>query len=199
MRKLFRPRPGLLVLQLEGNRVALFDLAQPGDGSSPRVTTGAFTYVTSGGGDVFVGASIDDPNVQRLSGLRLDNIEPSWATLPDSGSDHKGPDALATDCISTYAAREDQSIWRVPNDGGGTFTRWLDAGARQAVASAADGRYVYFAAYNAGGVFAFDKTSSDWRHIYNGNVWGVHADLQGVYWGEHEPGPDAGKIYVVRR
>ncbi|MBX3227488.1 MAG: hypothetical protein KIT84_14125 [Labilithrix sp.] len=197
--KLYRPRPGLLVLQLEGNRVHLFDLSKPNVGSIEIATTGNFTYVVPNAGDLLLGASFDEAAVRRHSGPSFSQIDPTWATLPEGGSDSEGPDALGTDCESTFAARKDQSIWRVGNDGG-VFTYWLQGEVGPAVASAVDGRYVYFAALDTGGVFAFDKSTGERFVLHRGNVWNLHADAQGVYWGEHDDrSPEVGKLYVLWR
>ncbi|MBX3227489.1 MAG: hypothetical protein KIT84_14130 [Labilithrix sp.] len=191
---------GKLFFRRENKDGYLLDVTTTPPGVTKLTTTNPFLTATTAGSDLFIGASSED-TIGRASGPTFSAFTPGWAKLPaPSSGQEKGPVTLGADCTAVYAARWDDAVWRVESDGG-TFSRWLDAGADlgQLVSTSIDAHHVYLAAWNAGGVYAIDKKTRSMLTLHKGNVWHVFADKDGVYWGEHERSVEAGKLYTLRR
>lgn len=190
--RMYRVRPGLLALQINDTEVRLLETATPP--ATPLVTTPSFANLASGNGDVFVSAELSSV-VRRYSGATGAQIGDPWSTIPDAGGARPGFSAIATNCTEVFGARDDRSLWR---SDGGIFSFLLESGVA-ASDMAADDRYVFLAAFNAGGVYAVDLRTTTQRPLHSGNVWNLSADRDGVYWGEHEPSERAGEIYWMKR
>lgn len=134
-------------------------------------------------------------------GLTLNGVNSLKVTLPplDPPATDQGASALAADTKELFMLRDDAGLWSAPIINGASATRWADTGVRSFYDLALDERSVFAAAANAGGVFVFDRTTRKSDQIFEGNVWRIAVDAQGVYWGDHKPNDVPGAIWMMRK
>lgn len=164
---------------------------------TPIGTTGTYPSLAVRTDDAFLGYGLG-PELRTATSLSTTPASSPFTEFPDSGGGNVGASALATDCTNLYAYGADHQIWRLdltaPTP---QLSKWLDPQVAGGTELAADSRYLYLSAYNAGGVFAFDKTSGQKASIASGNVWSLHVDADGVYWGEHDQ-RTGGALFMLR-
>lgn len=190
-----RARPGLLVLRDDANQIHAFETERPTNGTTLVTPTPNYAHASAANGELVVGAD-NLAEVQRFKGPVLQG-DAGRTSIPTLNGFNPGFSALAADCSEVFGARNDRSLWR--SDGGASFSRFHDSGVLEVVDLASDDRYLFLAAFNAGGAFVVDKTTHAQRTLYTGNVWNLTMDRDGVYWGEHAVGSQAGKIFALRR
>jgi uncharacterized protein YuzE len=118
-------------------------------------------------------------------------VTPLYVAAPDGGLA-----GLATDCSDLWGRSAESAppvtMTRFPATGqptaGGTLPMQLYFDTK------ADAAYVYLAAANVGGVYAYDKNNGTTTPLYAGNVFALAVDADGVYWGEHG---GSGALYML--
>lgn len=196
--RLIRPAPHVL-FALGGNGVLYRHLI----GSaivSPVATSGDLPGVTATSDDVFVGSALSAMVQRAPVGGGASTTE---LVVPATDAS-VGVQTFATDCTTLWMGRavkpggDEIVAHQIGVDGSfaagppfGQITEIHDLGV--------DARYVYAAAFNAGGIFVLDKSMKVTTHPYAGNVFNVAVDDDGVYFGEHDRGAagGAGTLYML--
>jgi hypothetical protein len=194
----------ILVLERAASQV-LFGV--DGDGVVLRIDTGSpnkvMTITTVGSFPTltFDGAHVYAGSAQQAEVRRMDStggLLPQFAQLPAETSADLGLRWLVADCDGLAGVRTrdgGRDLYRIGPDGvvtkGVAIPNPFDV-----FQMSADAQYTYFAVANAGGVYAIDKKGDGSRiKIYQGNVFGMTVDDDGVYWGEHNN--DFGSIHAL--
>lgn len=210
------PAPEIVVTFPSGERIArlvsvapkvLFALSQSGKvyriglGTVPAqvLESGTFPAITATSTHVFASAGLKGfvGRVQVDGGAS----DPSYLAVPPVPDAGVGVSPIATDCTSLWMTRAMPDGRHVAGHDlsvPGSFQDLVLLGpAVDVFDMAADAKYVYVAAANAGGVFAVDKSSKGIVRPYAGNVFALAVDEDGVYFGEHAAGPTAGGMFML--
>ena len=106
---------------------------------------------------------------------------------------------IATDCASLWMVREstppivlEYALGSSPSRT--TLPMALPIGAFDL---AADDRWLYFGAANAGGLYLVEKMTGTSNLLQGGNVWRIAVDRDGVYYGEHDRNSGTGNLYML--
>ena len=189
---LVRGGPGILfVMTGDGDsyRVSLAVKAGESTGFEKiAVGVGPFPRMTATDDGAFL-TSRSYPGVARVA--NGGNVTPLYVDAPDGGLV-----GLATDCSDLWThgleSAPPMTMTRWPAMGpaivGGTLPTQLYFDMK------ADASFVYLAAANAGGVYAYDKKNGTTIPLYAGNVFALAVDADGIYWGEHG---GSGTLYML--
>lgn len=200
--RLVRPAPGVLFALAQDGRLFRVDLA----GAAPVVvaTSGTYPAMAATSSDVFTSAGLS-PKVQRSPVDGKTAAEDAYITFPADPDPEigVGVSPIATDCTTLWMARKTSQGHRIHGReiaGAPSLSLLTTLPPGLAIFDlAADARYIYVAAANAGGVFAIDKVSMVTSTQYTGNVWAVAVDDDGVYFGEHAEGAIPGSMFMLVR
>ena len=189
---LVRGGPGNLFVMMSDGESYRVSLAVT-DGESTgfekiTVGVGPFPWMTA----TDDGAFLTSPSYAGVA--RVANggaVTPLYVAAPDAGLV-----GLATDCSDLWTHGVDSAppvkMTRFPAMGsaivGGTLPTQLYFDMK------ADASFVYLAAANVGGVYAYDKKNGTTIPLYAGNVFALAVDTDGIYWGEHG---GSGTLYML--
>lgn len=191
--RLLVPEPGVLVYitkNLDFFRLRL-------DGTIPVSLLGPLNGAgfAAASDTLFVAPAQTDAGIQVFTNLPTATPASQRTTL--AGINKQSVQFLATDCTSLYAYGSDKTIYEVDASASvKSQSPWNDGGLNDVFGMAADQVNIYFAMANVGGIVAFNRKTRMPAPLYNGNVWNLAIDNEGVYWGEHINTPNVGgKIY----
>jgi hypothetical protein len=192
---LVHPRSGLFFAGTNEGRAVRIDLVARA-AQVLGLSLGGFSSVTASDTYVYY-AGISYPAVARVS---LDgDVTPQFAPIPQVDGGQPGFFNLAADCTDVWArtglSPDTVKLARITPSGQVTETdtsstaSFYDLGV--------DARFVYFSAANIGGVLAYDKVGGGaLARVYDGNVFALAVDDDGLYWGEHG-GALPGALYMM--
>ena len=193
--RLVRPAPGVLFALAENGKVYRIQI---GSGAGLVLSTANLPAITATDKQVYASA-LEDNRVQMVPiGIPMPPI--SSSVLPREGGAGVGVAPIATDCTTLWMSREysnGKHILGAPLAALGTPSKLAEVGDLVVFDIAADARFVYVAAANAGGVFAIDKLSQISEQPYEGNVFRLAVDDDGVYFGEHAVDKSPGSITML--
>jgi hypothetical protein len=197
--RLRRVAPGVLFALADNG--ALFRVTVAGSTVALATTTGQYPSMTATSADVYASAA----TVNHVTRLPLSG--PSMAALPDvtlpTLPPDLGPMLIASDCAALWWVRKSgASTWSAsshPHGDAGAFSTAVPLPGLFPYDLAADARFVYVTSANTGGVYAIDKAAQGAGPIqlYQGNVFKLAVDDEGVYFGEHGQVAGAGTMRML--
>jgi hypothetical protein len=182
--RLLRAVPGVLFALAENGDLFRYELGTIGP---ERVLTSApFPALALTDQEAYLAA-------EKSASVRHTSVGKKLTTNPlfdiaavDGGPLGVGP--IATDCASLWMVQQvsPPRLLRCPIATPGMVTSLSAPLTIAPFDLAADSRFVYSAAPNAGGVFAIDKLSGVGVLLQGANVFQIAVDGDGVYFGEHD-------------
>ena len=191
--RLVRAAPGVFFATGDGGQIFRIALGSP---VQQIAAVGYYASLTATDRAVYFGGGLS-PKVQRVTPDGV-TLEASWAQVPPLDDAGTGLYQLATDCDTLYGART-----RTTNRGDALVATslaahapaLLDEGTGYAVFDlAADARWLYVAAPNAGGFVVVDPRDGGIQNVAQGNVFRLVGDDKGVYFGLHD---GSGKLAMM--
>lgn len=188
--------PGALLVLAGNGTLYRYRADAPGIAlvTSPSVGTNNF-IATGAAENVAVGFTVDTIVV-----VPFDGAPTSRTIQPPRDAGDKGFPLVASDC-NTYAGigGTDPVLRAIGLDGTTTALQAMTGANDSPFGIAADEGVFYVGFANNGGLHMVDGNAKTGRKIAGGDVWRVTTDADGIYWGEHENGPKAGRLYRIRR
>lgn len=185
--ELLRAEAGVLYAR-GGSSVVRIDTS---GSATPRTapTEGAASGLALGASNVFV-TSTSSANFTAFAPDLA-----SWSSFsPVSSADPIT--SLASDCETLWATTKSSLL------GVRASSQALTSSAQVVLPdtfdSAVDAQYLYVARANAGGIDSILKATGAQQHLWDGNVFALHVDDEGVYWGDHAP-KSGGRLYMLEK
>jgi hypothetical protein len=198
--RLRRASPGVLFALAGSGAVFRVDIGAAAAAVTPVTDTAIFPSMTVTDTDVYASAG----KFNQVMRVPLSGAPPPFAdvTFATVASADPGASLIASDCQTLWWARKmtpsTHSLFSHPHGDAGATSAPVLLSNLDLFDLAADARFVYVGAANAGGVYAVEKAKPGPAvQRYAGNVWALAVDDEGVYFGEHGQVATAGKMWML--
>ncbi|MBS2018493.1 MAG: hypothetical protein JST00_36850 [Deltaproteobacteria bacterium] len=162
----------------------------------PISSVGTNNFLATGASEnVAAGFTVDTIVVAPFAGT------PVVRTItPPRDAGDKGFPIVGSDCKSYVGiGGSDSSLYKIDLDGKTSPLQNIIEGNGSPYGIAADDGVFYVAFANNGGLYAVNPDAKSAMRIAEGDIWRLTTDADGIYWGTHENGPGAGRLFRIRR